>query len=403
MKYSILITVIIAIFVCVNPCYAQLDDKALAKTFFDKGMSAYDSDDYYAAMFYFEEALEYDPNYQPAQRYLKDAKTTKIKELYEKAFNYIAVKKEYFRAEETLIEILEIDPRQRKAQVYLTREMPRLIDKLTKDLTSEEIEKMRKDLLGDFVPQDITKTPMGKVNTQLVLSKQMEPATDAKFDTSEKVVIEEKVDVVPRKRIIVYPGKKIVKVRPRIDFIRQELDRLEVQPVIRGDVVEKIDVDTIDVAEFEELSKKLRQINRDLNQYIDFLDAKPTVVSYVVHTPARYAIINDTLHGIERTRRYQREKSRPRKYIIRRVISYPAALREQTYAPSLVTGFMKIPDDYPSEGVVGLLYGEAFTHYKNNNLPMAKDYFQKVLLIDPGESLAQKFLYNINRGLISIH
>ena len=405
MKNSMLITVVLAIFVCVKPCYAQLDDKALAETFFDKGVLAYDLDDYYPAISYFEETLKYNPDHKGAQRYLQQSKVTKIKELYAKAFNYITVDKEYFNAEETFIEILKIDPTQRKAQIYLTRKVPRLIKNLTKDLTPEQIAQIRKELLGDFVPQGVTRIGSQRIGTRVFLAEQLASPVDVILGPSEEIVeyvVEESARPAPRERVIVYPDGRVEEVYPRIELIQQTLDSFEIQPVVRGDTVEVMNIYNIDVDEVGKIIKKIEKIRHGIHQDIAYLTAKPEVVSYARDEKLHYIAVSDALFDIENERRMQKEAIRSRWPIIRPKVSYPKRYREQTYVSPAASGYMEVPKDYPAEGVVGVLYDQAFSYYQDKNLPMAKDYFQKVLLLDPGERLAKKFLYNINRGMIPL-
>ncbi len=402
-----------AIVVSMGPCYAQLDDAALAQTYYDKGLIAYDLNDYYAAISYFEEAIEHDPKHRGAQAYLERTKDAQIKELYQKAFNYIAREHEYFNAEEIFIQILEIDPTQKKAQIYLTKKLPRLIENITKNLTAAEILQIQEELLGDFTPKGSPTIPPYAVDTKLVLYEQLQSPVDQilgppeelieeAIELKQKVVVVESDKIAPRKRILVYrvedPGTY-----SRIHAIRQELARFEPTFVSQVDTIKPIDVYDVELAELKALSKRLDKIVRELNQDIAYLTAEPEIVSYVTDRAYRYAAISDALFKVENERRLKKERRRARWPIVRPKTSYPKEYKEQTYVRPMPVGFMPVPEQYPDKGVVGLLYKEAFTHYQDRNLPMAKDYFQKVLLLDPDERLARKFLYNINRGVIPLH
>jgi len=381
----------------------QEEKKIKAASLYQQALSDLADNNYDQAITGFQKALALDPAHKEAKDYLEQKipaklaqdKRQKIDVLYRQALSDFADKK-YDSAAESFKEILVLEPGEAQAADYIKVKIPDL-------LKAEKIASLYPQALEYFKQADYEKS-LQVFNEILSLDPGQKEAKDYAQVKIPAILTEQKVKALYLQANAYYQIKSYAKAE---EFYRQILALDPKQEKARGYVEKEIPQRLKEIEDAKRL-----MVRKDAEKFaLEMEKAKAKELRERQEQDRQARRVEQEKELAARKKSAQVQVAAKEKKVMKKqekpksaeqpVLAPPApkkepvpekkqevALKREQASPSR----LGVPMNYPRDGVVGYMYETAFKYYKEGDLELAGEYFRKILLTDPGQQLAKRYL-----------
>ncbi|MBU2258341.1 MAG: tetratricopeptide repeat protein, partial [Candidatus Omnitrophica bacterium] len=328
----------------------------------------------------FSEILELNPDHKEAKDYAQIKipdliKEQRIRDLYREAILGFSVEN-YDEAAKAFNEIIALDPGQIQAQEYIESKIPQILNK-------QKVQALYNEAIASFNNREY-ENANGIFNQILALDPQQINARE---------YLETKIPLALKEQKINNLYKEALDYFSQGDYIGakelfQEIISLDPQQVKATYYLQQMLPPILNKSGAESLYTKA-VIYFNSGEYVKALNLfNELLILQPEHPKARMYVENKIPYELSR----QKEQER-RIFIETEIERYLS--KEETAPPKTTTGLPPKPTN--KTGVIGYLYDLAFQYYQAGELEKSADFFNKILLVNPGEFIAQSYLNRIVR------
>jgi tetratricopeptide (TPR) repeat protein len=402
------------------------------KDLIKEGLAAFDDQQYDTAESVFDKALILDPAQAEALEYAQVKipevrKQLRIKGIYKDAVESFSVG-DYSKAQGLFNDILVLDPRQAEAKEYLEVKIP-------EKLKLEKINVLYSQAFGDFGRRDFESAdakfkeilaiaPDEKEAQEFVQSKIPQASKEENIERFYKEAMfafnngdyessmryfEQVLSLDPQERQArIYLEQEIPN---RLLAAKEEQERLRLarmQDERKRSELEQQRLEAQRVSREENISKQrekvIQQKESARKQQDEARKQQEEARKLAAEKEAQMEKQKKAAKEKEAILLAKREK--PSQLPAQKKVQQAAGATSQQAAkpkdkkekPKAKPATVKRKPDYPKTGVVGYLYECAFAAYEDGDYDLAKDYFNKILVISPTEATAKDYMAEITKG-----
>ena len=357
---------------------------------YKKALKAFNAGDYDAAENVFKTIVAIDPKQRRAKIYLEEKipyQLSKIRKreidvLYKVAFRQFN-KKNYPEALDTFNEILTIDPGQKRARFYAEEKIPKLMrNTKVARLCDRGVDLYRADKY-----RESAKT-FEEVLCIDPSNRQAKTYIDKNIPHKLKMMQKEKIKYLYGQAHNQFRRKNY----KGADSIFKEILAIDPSESQAQKYVSKIIPQKMAEIREQELAQAKRHQEQMHQRRMEMQSQREDQMHQRQMEMQRY----QEEQVMAQARQRETELMR-RKHMDEMASQVEAREEVVTAAPKPIKGK---PRDYPRDGAIGYLYEEAFMYYCKGELGLAKSYFTKILAADPDQPLANVYLDNINELMV---
>jgi cytochrome c-type biogenesis protein CcmH/NrfG len=362
----------------------------------------------------FARVLELDPANQQATEYLKvkipeEEKQAKIKELYREATELFALN-DYERANGLFKEIMILDKGESEAMDYVQVRIPEKLKAMKVNVLYSEAlgcfnnrdyacayakfneilkispeENEARKFVEDKIPSEVKKIKIAKLYAGAMAAFEASDYPSAK--ELFKAVLEEDPDQAKAKE---YLEKEIPN---KLELLRQEQEKVrlvQLEKERKAELERKAKAEKDRQIAQARLEKERKAAQEKLEKERQIVQAKQAERLKQEQIEKAKQAMKDA-EGQKKKEVLSTKKEKP-------LPQEATTTRSQIKEPTAKYSLTKKKPDYPKDGVMGYLYEQAFLAYDSGDYETARDYFTKIMMADPNQSVARDYLAKILKG-----
>lgn len=357
---------------------------------YKKAIKAFNEGDYAASENVFKTIVAIDPKQRRAKLYLeqkipyqlKQAKRREIEALYKVAFRHFN-NKNYAASLDVFNEILTIDPDEKRARYYAKEKIPMMMrDAKVAHLCDRGVELYRTEKYRESAQtfEEVLCLDPDNRQAKTYVTKRIPDRLKAMEREKIKYLYDHAYQQFRNKN---YKDadmlfRKILAIDPSESQAQKYVSKIIPQKLAQ--------IRERELAQARHQEEEMRQRRLEMQR-----QREAQMQQRQIQMQRRH---EEQMLAMQEQQAQQREAELRRHQAMDEAVKQPQIVEERVVVQA--RPIKGRPKDYPKSGAIGYLYEEAFLYYCKGEFGLAKSYFTKILAADPDQPLASVYLDSIN-------